>query len=301
MSRWTGVFLVAALVPAAAQAQAPAISSTFAFTENRNATSVFSAGHSFVVGSTGVTPAGLAGTTASATHVGGSGPDYALNYVPGPFFPNQYAARTAYAGQQGQWDIQVTNPGGTAVRRTHVLDDIRVIPLLSGVTVSGSLLAPHLSWNPVDSNLFPSFCGGAPFSACAIGTDLFRYQIVVQQLTGMAGNVAPVLWQTGDITNVTFGPGGVITPTPTVFDIPTGILAEGQNYLIGVRLNHTEVEGFNPNGSGIVSLENRSTYYVEYSTAAPIPEPETYAMMLAGLALLGIASRRRTRKAAQNA
>ena len=30
--------------------------------------------------------------------------------------------------------------------------------------------------------------------------------------------------------------------------------------------------------------------------AAPIPEPETYAMMLAGLALLGVVARRRKQK-----
>jgi hypothetical protein len=36
-----------------------------------------------------------------------------------------------------------------------------------------------------------------------------------------------------------------------------------------------------------------------YSSAAPVPEPETYAMMLAGLGLLGFVARRR--KAARGA
>jgi hypothetical protein len=35
---------------------------------------------------------------------------------------------------------------------------------------------------------------------------------------------------------------------------------------------------------------------VTYDFAAPIPEPETYAMLLAGLGLLGIAARRRKQR-----
>ena len=299
LHRWATGALLAALLPLAAHAQAPAISNTFAFTENRNATSVFAASHTFVVGSTGVTPAGLAGTSATATHTSG-GPNYTLGYVPAPFFPNQYAARSAYTTQSGQWDIQVTNPNGTAVRRTHALNDVRVIPLLSGVTVSGSLLTPHVTWNAVDAAMFPSFCGGPPFAACSLGTDIFRYQVEVRQVTGTPGNPTPIVFASTDITNMTFS-GGVWTPTPTVFDIPTGFLADGNDYLIGVRFSHTEIEGFNANGSGIAALENRSVFYVEHSTMAPIPEPETYAMMLAGLAMLGVAARRRAKRQANAA
>lgn len=38
--------------------------------------------------------------------------------------------------------------------------------------------------------------------------------------------------------------------------------------------------------------------YLEYNTTAPVPEPETYAMMLAGLGMLGFMARRRKSKAA---
>lgn len=38
--------------------------------------------------------------------------------------------------------------------------------------------------------------------------------------------------------------------------------------------------------------------HLQYGLAAPVPEPETYAMLLAGLGLLGFAARRRTRQAA---
>lgn len=297
LNRWVCGALLAALVPLASHAQAPVITNTIAFTENRNATSVFSAGHTFILGSTGVTPAGLAGTTATATHVpGGSGPDYALGYVPAPAFPNQYVVRDAYTGQTGQWDITVTNPDGTATRRTHALDDVRQMQLLTGVGITGgSLLAPIVSWNGVDTVLFPSFCGGVGPGACALGTDLYRYQVEVRQITGTPGNATPIVYVSGDISTGAIGP----LPTGTSALVPDGFLTEGNQYLIGVRFSHTEIEGFNPNGSGIAALENRSVYYLEYSTMAPVPEPETYAMMLAGLGLLGIASRRRARKAAR--
>lgn len=39
-------------------------------------------------------------------------------------------------------------------------------------------------------------------------------------------------------------------------------------------------------------------YFASFDVAAPIPEPETYAMMLAGLGMLGFMARRRKLKAA---
>ena len=41
---------------------------------------------------------------------------------------------------------------------------------------------------------------------------------------------------------------------------------------------------------------NASDYTAHWSNTAPIPEPETYAMMLAGLGLLGVVARRRKQK-----
>lgn len=49
------------------------------------------------------------------------------------------------------------------------------------------------------------------------------------------------------------------------------------------------------------SFAFRDLYAIEFSpnmvAAAPIPEPETYAMMLAGLGLLAFANRRRAKRA----
>jgi hypothetical protein len=49
--------------------------------------------------------------------------------------------------------------------------------------------------------------------------------------------------------------------------------------------------------TGSVLGGNGSTAVFAFNGVAPIPEPETYAMMLAGLGLLGVMARRRKQKA----
>ena len=53
--------------------------------------------------------------------------------------------------------------------------------------------------------------------------------------------------------------------------------------------------GFNDSFTGDGDYDD---FVVGVNFAAAIPEPETYAMMLAGLGLLGIAARRRKQKSA---
>ena len=48
-------------------------------------------------------------------------------------------------------------------------------------------------------------------------------------------------------------------------------------------------------GGGGRTLESDNTEFLKISLANPVPEPETYAMLLAGLGLIGAAVRRRTR------
>jgi len=48
--------------------------------------------------------------------------------------------------------------------------------------------------------------------------------------------------------------------------------------------------------SGVTAADR--TQYTSTVAALPVPEPETYAMMLGGLALVGFAARRRVKKAA---
>lgn len=279
------------LLSLAALAQ-PSINGDFVFTENRSGTSLFAAGHSFVIGATNITPSG-SGTGVTATHVPAlSGPDYALTFVPFPVFPNQYAARAPYAGQTGQWDITATNAAGSTVKRTHTLDDIRILPLISGLSMTGPALAPHLSWDALSPATFPSFCsappaGGGSWGECAVGYDFFNYQVEVREITG---STAQTIFMS---TNMNTSTPDMI-PLPTGFDLPLGLLEAGQSYLVGLRLNHFELEQILqpfPDARFFSPLENRSIAYLEFTT--PIPEPGTYAMLLAGLGLLGFVARRR--------
>lgn len=270
-----------------AQAQPAINNDPSIFTEHRGATSLWSEAYQFVAADTSVTPSGP-GTTVSAIYAGpGTGPSYSLNFVAFPLFPDQYAIRVPYTGQTGQWNIVATDAAGTSTRLSHVLDDPRDLPLLTGLSASGSLLTPHLSWNGVDPLLFPSFCGGAGLGACALGYDFYNYQVEVRLATGLGPYI---FTSTGMPTGIP-GPSG-ISPAPGTFNIPTGVLQPNTDYLIGIRLIDTELERINPNGSFYSPLENRSVAYIAYSTAA-IPEPETLALLLPGLAGLGFRLRRR--------
>jgi hypothetical protein len=266
------------LAPLAVPAQ-PTIANTFMFTERRGESPLWESSYSLVLGATSILHTGLT-EPVRAIHLSGSGPDYVLGPSPSPLFPNLYAARSPYEGQTGQWTISATDAGGTAAFNTHVLQDPRDLPLITGLTVTGSPLAPHLAWNAVNVAQFPSFC----FS-CTLGTDFFSYQVEVRLATGNG----PLVYQSPGIPTQMFIPeSGEFIVTPTVFDLPTGILSAGNDYLFGIRLNHADLEAFLPDGRFFSPVENRSIAF-----AVAVPEPETYALLLAGLGLLGFAARRR--------
>lgn len=61
----------------------------------------------------------------------------------------------------------------------------------------------------------------------------------------------------------------------------------GEDYL---QLNWSVTGGWNDHG-GPGNSGQRNGYFVEFS-APPVPEPETYALLLAGLGVVGVAARR---------
>lgn len=71
--------------------------------------------------------------------------------------------------------------------------------------------------------------------------------------------------------------------------------AEGQGWLDYLNANPTSTNAYNVN---IWSVQNQGPNgwgAQDVAVFAPVPEPETYAMMLAGLALMGFIARRRMR------
>jgi len=107
-------------------------------------------------------------------------------------------------------------------------------------------------------------------------------------------------WNTPvNITSVTFyfddsnGSGGVSSPASVTVDGTTFPIADP----LGSAPFAFVADGLSFSGNDLVVSITRSNSWVFLSevefNAAPVPEPETYAMLLAGLGLLGFAVRRR--------
>ena len=99
---------------------------------------------------------------------------------------------------------------------------------------------------------------------------------------------------TASISLTTTGPGG-----PTTQVLPLSIFGNSHK-TVGNDFTHFSLTGYG-NVVSFTLVGNVSWAFIaldNLDVAAPIPEPGTYAMLLAGLGLLGIASRRRKLKAA---
>ena len=120
----------------------------------------------------------------------------------------------------------------------------------------------------------------------------------------------------------TFGPGGTISAVPGAVQLATGSLISGGTGTINGQPGAAATVSFVPTNSAFFTNPNAASFYSTALTsfinaegtvtptatgfmidngggslhfATPIPEPETYALMLAGLAVVGfVAGRRRT-------
>ena len=96
----------------------------------------------------------------------------------------------------------------------------------------------------------------------------FGHQIDIQLNFGLDGSVVGAIGQNGQSESFSFG--------------PHHVLSSGENVFIGM------------NGTP----SNPTQHRLDNFSISPIPEPETYAMLLAGLGVLGFAARRRKLKLA---
>lgn len=115
---------------------------------------------------------------------------------------------------------------------------------------------------------------GANTIASFTPTIQFGHQIDVRLDFGVDGSVLGSIGQNSQSESFSFG--------------PHSVLSSGGNVLIGLG------------GADGRGTSNPTQHRVDnFQIASPIPEPETYAMLLAGLGVLGFAARRRQRKSVQ--
>jgi len=91
-------------------------------------------------------------------------------------------------------------------------------------------------------------------------------------------------------TDLVFGNGDDVSLGSWAYDGTTG--ATQHSVLLGAGNYYFEVLG-NVTGTNIDGSSKASGTYTLSTNLAPVPEPETYALMMAGLGLMGFVARRR--------
>lgn len=187
---------------------------------------------------------------------------------------------TGYSdGAPTPWAFAPLNLGsivnnGYGVFSTAVEFDISSLP--TGATVNSAMLSGFLSNNPFDP--CPEVCGDRSI-----------------QVHGYAGiGIVPLesFAVDGLVGSSVIGVGN--------FDLSFDVTG----FIGGLIANANSFAGFvwreepgGPNSLMGLSVYDGPTLTIDYSTVAAVPEPETYAMLVAGLGLLGfVAGRRKLKK-----
>ena len=142
--------------------------------------------------------------------------------------------------------------------------------ILGGSTTNSSYRVSLYRGDQNYSNSKITLLDGADVVATFMPQIQFGHQIDVRIAFGVDGSVnGDIGQQSGQSESFSFG--------------ARNVLSNGGNIILGL-------------GAGDGAMQHRLD---NFQVTTPIPEPETYAMLLAGLGVLGFAARRRQRKAVQ--
>jgi hypothetical protein len=113
----------------------------------------------------------------------------------------------------------------------------------------------------------------------------------------LSGDLGISVANGGDSASVSFAQGGTSLSTSSIntgMSDPTVSYPQGAWYYVDVPTGATSYTVTLSNGDSF----NPAALALDYQVATPVPEPESAALMLAGIGALGFMSRRRSKKSA---
>jgi len=203
--------------------------------------------------------------------------------------------------------VIATSANATAGIGGATLDDVTLGGLSSGYWADK---LAYSGVNPVSGNNGDSSGFASSFSSAALGTSAWTLGAKVAQtgsvsdsLTGAATDNLTFTWTNTNTTNGTWSITNTSNKNVTLdvvsaihaSNASTAFLFNDQQILAGQTLTGNWAVQWLNNGGNIPGFSNAGLFYrdVRYAAASPAPEPETYAMMLAGLGMIGFMARRR--------